>query len=130
MDKKVIVLILIISVISIFVITIVVPALLYTQSDDLLTITYVCTIGVKPTAFSAFRGFDNGTHAIDMDSCTWIKNPEPSIDYTEFMEIDKMSCVDLEKRYSTGKPYLSQENKIFAQEKISNCNSLKDLGIP
>ena len=74
MNKKILISIIAIILISIIVITIIIPAYLYRQSDDLLTITYVCTTGLKPTAFSAWKTYDNGTHSIDMDSCKWIKN--------------------------------------------------------
>lgn len=73
MKKIIIISIAVIVFISLISVTVIVPAYLYGQSDDLLTITYVCTTGLKPTAFSAWKVYDNGTHTIDMDSCEWIK---------------------------------------------------------
>lgn len=64
-----------ILVIALFLITMVaVTAYIHRQPDNLLAIQYVCTTGLKPNAFSAYRVYDNGTHTIDMDSCEWIEN--------------------------------------------------------
>lgn len=73
---KKIILISIIAIVLFLVIlfTMLIPAYLYGQSDDLMTITYVCTTGLKPTGFSAWKTYDNGTHTIDMDTCVWIEN--------------------------------------------------------
>ncbi len=73
-NKKIILFVSIVVLILLIVMTMVIPAYLYRQSDDLLTINYVCTTGLKPDAFSAWKAYNNGTHTIDMDSCVWIKN--------------------------------------------------------
>lgn len=77
MKKIIIISIMIIVLIPLIAMTVIIPAYLYGQSNDLLTIMYVCSTGLKPTAFSAWKVFDNGTHTIDMDSCMWIKNNLP-----------------------------------------------------
>ena len=112
--------------ISLIMMTLVIPAYLYRQSDDLLTITYVCTTGLKPNAFSAYRVYDNGTHTINMDSCSWISNPNYKPASQEYQEIHGMSCSELIERHSIGEAYQNNENKVFAESKISNCNFIDD----
>lgn len=115
--------ILVVIGISLIMITVVlVPAYLYRQSDDLLTITYVCTTGLKPNAFSAYKVYDNGTHTINMDSCSWISNTNYKSASQEYQEINEMSCQELSERHTASDPHQNKENKIFAESKISNCD--------
>ena len=112
--------------ISLIMITIVVPAYLYRQSNDLLTIMYVCTTGLKPNAFSAYKVYDNGTHTINMDSCSWISNTNYRSASQEYQEIHEMPCPELVERDAAGEAYQNNENRIFAESKISNCNFVDD----
>ena len=126
MNKKIILIILIVGfslTMSFFGMT----AYVYQQPNDLLTINYVCTTGLKPHAFTAYRSHDNGTHTIDVDSCGWIKNTNYKLPSIEFDEIHGMSCDEIRDRYNSGEPYQNKENQLFAQERFVTCNFILDF---
>ncbi len=77
MNKKIIILILIIGIVSYFSVTFFIPAFLYAQSDKLGLILYNCTLGFERSGPLMLLNFDNGTHTIDENSCKWIKNKIP-----------------------------------------------------
>lgn len=126
MNKKIIISILVIFVISLVIITIIIPAYLYRQSDTLLTISYVCTTGLKPTAFSIQRSYDNGTHTIDMDNCKWLQNNEYR-NRLNVNDLNSMDCAELIEKNELGLNYLSKEARSYAKAKISNCEFIKDF---
>ena len=100
--------------------------IVYSEPDSSWKVMFVCTTGLKPNGFSVYVQYDNGTHTIDMDSCDWIHNSNYKPASQEYQEIHEMSCSELIKRHATGRPYQNNENMIFAESKISNCNSVKD----
>ncbi len=55
-----------------FLFTIGISAYLHSLDDGLPIINYVCTTGLKPDGFAAWKTHDNETHIIDMDTCKWM----------------------------------------------------------
>ncbi|MBS1268841.1 MAG: hypothetical protein MAG458_01575 [Nitrosopumilus sp.] len=110
-----------IVIIAIIIVTIIIPAYLYRQSNDLMTINYVCATGLKPNAFSAYKIFDNGTHTIDMDSCGWIPNNLRNTSSGEYQDLAKMTCDEIKIRSESDIPYKNKENRLFAEHRLSLC---------
>ena len=69
-----IILIAVLSIIVIFVINSVIPAILFGQQNWLGLILYTCTLGIERSGPQMLITFDNGTHTIDENSCIWTKN--------------------------------------------------------
>ena len=100
--------------------------IVYSEPDSQWKVMFVCTTGLKPNSFSVYLQYDNGTHTIDMDSCAWILNSNYKSASQEYQEIHGMSCSEIIDRHAIGIPYQNNENKMFAESKISNCNFVKD----
>jgi len=124
MNKKIITLLVV--GISLILTPFLIGAYVFQQSDALLKIQYICITGMRSGSLDLYY-YDNGTYTIDMNSCAWIKNINYTTSSQEYQEINRMSCDELLERHSTGGPYQNNENRIFAQEKISNCNYVKDF---
>ena len=69
-----IILIGIIFIAAIFIIYTVIPGILFIQQNYLGLILYTCTFGIERTGPLMLITHNNGTHTIDENSCTWIKN--------------------------------------------------------
>jgi hypothetical protein len=63
-----------IVIVVIFVMNSVIPGILYRQQDYLNLILYTCTFGIERTGPLILISYDNGTHTIDENSCTWTKH--------------------------------------------------------
>lgn len=61
-------------IVVIFVINSLIPGILYRQQDYLSLILYTCTLGIERTGSLMLISYDNGTHTIDENSCTWTKH--------------------------------------------------------
>ena len=125
MNRKNLILILLIIGISSSAIVTVFLEKWYSHPESLRTIMFSCTTGTMPGGFM-LTTYDNGTHTIDLNSCVWRNNITLKHSVDEYQEINSLSCSELIERHATGKPYANKENKMLAQAKILNCNSLKN----
>ena len=116
----------VIFIVVIFVINSVIPGILFRQQDNLGLILYTCTLGIDRMGSLMLITYSNGTHTIDENSCTWIKNPSYKPASMEYQEINEMSCKELAERHTADEPYQNKENRLFAESKISNCNFVDD----
>ena len=73
-DDKIVLSIIVSVLIILATVFVIIPAYLFRQTDDLLTITYYCAFNVTPNSHNTWREFNNGTHTIDTESCKWLKN--------------------------------------------------------
>lgn len=125
-SRNKIIVIAVIFIIVIFVINSVVPGILFRQQDNLSLILYTCTLGIDRMGSLMLITYNNGTHTIDENSCAWRNNMTSESSTDKYQEINGMSCPELIERNTSGEPYANKENRIFAQEKISNCNFVDD----
>ena len=116
----------VLAIVVIFVINSVIPGILFRMQDNLGLILYTCTLGIERYGPLMLITYNNGTHTIDENSCTWIKNSSYKPASMEYQEINEMSCNELIERHTAGQPYQNNENKLFAESKISNCNFVDD----
>lgn len=130
MTKKQIIVIGLCVIIPILAISAIIPAYLQRQNNDLLTVQYYCGLGMKPTGFTGWKSFDNGTHTITMDSCVWIKNIDIKTGSSEYQEINSMSCDDLIQKFDKNEPFQYDESEKFAKAKLDNCNFVDNIKIP
>lgn len=121
-SRNKIILIAVIFIVAIFVINSVIPGILFRQQDSLGLILYTCTLGIDRMGPLILITYNNGTHTIDENSCAWRNNITSKSSTGEYQEINGMSCPELIERHTSGEPYANKENRMFAQEKISNCN--------
>ena len=69
-----IILIAVIVIVVIFVINSVIPGMLFRMQDNLGLILYTCTLGIERYGPLMLITYNNGTHTIDENSCTWKQN--------------------------------------------------------
>lgn len=77
MKTRQLIILIVIVVIVIIVMTIVIPAILYRQSDHLGLILYNCMMGFERSGSLDLYIYNSGTHTIDENSCKWVKNRIP-----------------------------------------------------